>query len=140
VSILSSICIIGYQGSLDSTALKTNLTGIVESLNSYKRVATDKNKIVTVEFFPGTIKIQVKVGTGADAELLENKGLDGGTDILNRSLKFIIRGYRWPDGAATPATFTYYPSGTIIGGVVRYGSGFADAKILIKNNHVTWDF
>ena len=136
VSILCSICIVGYQGSLDTSDMKTSLPSIARELNEYQKVARDENKIVTVEFMLGTPTMRVIFGTGDDDDRIEEH------DFKNQGLlkrKLVFRKYRWPDGASMPATYTYYPNGSIMGGTVTFGSGYAEGQILVQENHITWD-
>lgn len=137
VSILCTICITGYQGSLDTTEIKSAMPAMMDDLNVYRKVSREHNTIVTAEFIMGTSQVKVTEKVGANNVVVgEHNYKEMG--IIKRKLAF--REYRWQDGAKTPATFTFYPNGTIMGGVVKFGSGFATADLYIKTNCITWDF
>ncbi len=133
ISILSSIAIVSYQGSLDSSELNYVLPNFVHSLNDYKSRASTSSVPIIVEF---------KINTGIYKAYWGNP--DKNTpfeeiDLLNSSLikrKLKFRKYIWDDGEKTPAIFTFYQNGKIEGGKVYFGSAFAEAEIYIEDSKV----
>jgi hypothetical protein len=50
--------------------------------------------------------------------------------------KLVFRSYKWPDGAHTPASFTFYPQSRPSGGKVTFGTAFAEAEIWLQGYQV----
>lgn len=133
IGILCSIGVVSYQGAVDMAALREAIPSLQRTLNSYKIVAREANTVVRVEFIIGTNRIRVTKGTDIDGESTFEEEVIG-ENILKKKFKFT--GYEWPDGAKTPATFTFFPDANPQGGKVIFGSGFADGYIWIKRGGI----
>jgi prepilin-type N-terminal cleavage/methylation domain-containing protein len=133
VSILSTIALVGYQGSVDSSSIKTGISGVLSSLN-YSNVAREKNEIITVEFLLGTSKIRVTRDSGSGEPKSKVINISS-ANLLKKKLGF--RSYKWPDGATKPATFVFYPDSRPIGGIVTFGTPFAHADIYLQGDRVS---
>jgi len=136
ISVLSSISITCYYGAMDSMDINCVLPEIVRNLEHYRNYAEEESRVVRVEFIIGTPKYRVFVGSGENEELIaeENCKKKG---VLKRRLTF--RSYEWPDGGNTPSSFTFYPEAKPNGGIVHFGSAFADSKIMLKGRSVISD-
>jgi len=137
VGILSSICVVSYHGAMDMADIKGSLPIIIGHLNGYQKTAREEKLIITVEFLEGTSKIRVTT----QGEEEEDNG-SGEYDFNMQGLlkrKLVFRKYKWPDGAASPPTFTYYPDAAPVGGKVFFGTGFAEVSFWLQGDRVVSD-
>lgn len=132
ISILVSIAVVNYWGALDNTAVKEITPSIVQSLERLRKESVEKSCITTVEFAMGDSRwlVTTKQGTGVTT----TTQAVGELSTLKRKLRFTR--YQWPDGASTPATFTFFPNTSPQGGTVYFGSSHAEAAIKIWNGQV----
>jgi prepilin-type N-terminal cleavage/methylation domain-containing protein len=131
ITVLVSIGVVQYQGAVDMSEMKFAVPEILKDLESYHKLAVEKNSIVTVEFVMGTSALNVYLGSGTQGVLYSERNFKN-SGLLKRKLNF--REYRWPDGASTPTTFTFFPAAQAQGGVVTFGSGFAEVDIYLGGN------
>ena len=136
IAILSSISFVFYQGSVDISDIKFSMRDILNDLNSYQNIAKEKNAVVIVKFIIGTSKIQVTVQLD-ESEIQQNEKDFRDYGLLKRRL--IFRKYMWENGAKTPSAFFYYPNGQIKGGVVYFGTAFAEAEIRVQGDRIISD-
>ena len=137
ISILVSIGVVSYQGSVDSSELKNVVPALLLHLKDCDKTAKENKVKVVVEFLIGTGKVRISIGRGSETVAISERDFNK-TGILKRKLLF--RSYRWPDGSRSPATFTYFPDAQPQGGEVRFGSGFAEARIYLRGDTAVSDF
>ncbi len=136
IIVLASIGIVSYQGSLDSSELKTVAPKVIEYLDGCEDCARYYNLKVNAEFVLGTGVIRIIAGQGSESILITQQDFNK-TGILKR--KLVFRKYRWQDGAKEPVAFIYFPDANPLGGEVTFGSGFAEARIYLRGSKADFD-
>ena len=91
---------------------------------------------ITVEFNIGAPSFTVFEGSGENLTKIAFEDIKG-LGLLKR--KMVFKDYEWPEGDDAPPRFTFHPESGATGGSVRFGSGFADARIYLKGDNVFWD-
>lgn len=134
--VLASVALMSYQGAVDMQDLKRAVPAILDDIQMCEKISKEMNSIVTIRFILGKPELQVCIGNEKDPATSYTKNYSD-RGILKR--KFTFREYKWPDGNSSPATFTFFPETQAEGGVVKFGSGFAEAKIFLQQNRACSD-
>ena len=137
IAILASICIVGYQASLDMSDMKLSLPKITKSIRSYQEKANNTGNIFRVEFLIGTSKIRISEISEQGVESTYENDFSG-RGLLKRN--HVFKKYRWPDGSEEPAVFIFTPgSQEARGGEVFFGSNLAQGKIFLRGNRAEYE-
>lgn len=136
ISVLVGISFTAYQGALDNSDLKYAAPLVTGMLDSLRAEAGSKGSTITVDFQIGSTSCFVtkRKGSEVTTETLDCKE----AGIIKRPLRFLR--YKWPDGATTPATFTFTGSAKPQGGTVFFGTGNAETAIQVEGGRVYCEF
>jgi prepilin-type N-terminal cleavage/methylation domain-containing protein len=135
VAILASISIVSYHGALDSSDLKYAAPAVVGTLDHLREEASRNQSSITVDFNIGTNTCLITKRRGT-VETSSTEPL-GSAGIIKRPLRFLR--YEWPDGAHTPARYTFTGNSAPQGGKVFFGTGNAETTIEIVGGRVYCD-